>query len=118
MADNAPLRQTMSRYINQAMLDAIAAEHRKGRILLIGTTDLDARRPVIWNITKLADSGHPKALELFQDILLASSAIPGAFPPVMIDVEADGKPYQEMHVDGGASTQVFLYPPELEVAAG
>jgi predicted acylesterase/phospholipase RssA len=115
MADNAPLRQTLSRYVNQAMLDAIAAEHRKGRILLIGTTDLDARRPVIWNITKLADSGHPKALELFQNILIASAAIPGAFPPVMIDVEVDGKPYQEMHVDGGASSQVFLYPPDLEV---
>jgi predicted acylesterase/phospholipase RssA len=115
MADNAPLRQTMSRYVNQAMLDAIAAEHRKGRVLLVGTTDLDARRPVIWNITKLADSGHPKALELFQNILIASAAIPGAFPPVMIDVEVDGKPYQEMHVDGGASSQVFLYPPELEL---
>ena len=116
MADNAPLRQTLSRYVNQAILDAIAAEHRKGRILLIGTTDLDARRPVIWNITKLADTGHPKALELLQTILIASAAIPGAFPPVMIDVEVDGKPYQEMHVDGGASSQVFLYPPELEVA--
>jgi hypothetical protein len=115
IADNAPLRKTMSRYVNQAMLDAIAEEHRKGRVLLIGTTDLDARRPVIWNITKLADTGHPKALELFQNILLASSAIPGAFPPMMIDVEVDGQKFQEMHVDGGASAQVFLYPPDLEV---
>ena len=34
----------------------------------------------------------------------------------MIDVEVDGKPYQEMHVDGGASAQVFVYPPSLHVA--
>ena len=87
----------------------------KGRFLLIGTTNLDARRPVIWNIGKIAASGHPAALELVADILVASAAIPGAFPPVMIDVEVDGKHYQEMHVDGGASAQVFVYPPALHL---
>jgi predicted patatin/cPLA2 family phospholipase len=117
MADNAPLRKTIAKYFDRAVLDAIAIEHRKGRILLIGTTDLDARRPVIWNIGKIATSGQPKALELVQEILVASAAIPGAFPPVMIDVEVDGKRYQEMHVDGGASAQVFLYPPSLNVRA-
>ena len=116
MADNAPLRQTVAKYFNQAMLDAIAAEYRKGRILLIGTTDLDARRPVIWNITKIAASGQPNALKLVQDLLVASAAIPGAFPPMMIDVEVDGKKYQEMHVDGGASAQVFIYPPGLNLS--
>ena len=100
---------------DQAMLDAIAAEHAKGRVLLIGTTNLDARRPVIWNIGEIAASRHPKALDLVQDILVASAAIPGAFPPVMIDVEADGKSYEEMHVDGGASAQVFVYPPGFGV---
>ncbi|HEX4573042.1 MAG TPA: patatin-like phospholipase family protein [Dongiaceae bacterium] len=116
MADNAPLRQTVAKYFNQAMLDAIAAEYRKGRILLIGTTDLDARRPVIWNITKIAASGQPQSLKLVQDLLVASAAIPGAFPPMMIDVDVDGKPYQEMHVDGGASAQVFVYPPGLNLS--
>lgn len=115
MADNAPLRATIARLFDQAMLDAIAAEHRKGRILLIGTTNLDARRPVIWNIGAIAESGQPGALDLVHDILLASAAIPGAFPPVMIDVKANGTVYQEMHVDGGASTQVFVYPPSLNV---
>ena len=117
MADNAPLRQTVAKYFNQAMLDAIAAEYRKGRILLIGTTDLDARRPVIWNVGKIAASGNPRALDLVHDILVASAAVPGAFPPVMIDVEVNGKRYQEMHVDGGASAQVFLYPPSLNIRA-
>ena len=117
MADNSPLRKTVAKYFDQTMLDAIVAEHRKGRILLIGTTNLDARRPVIWNIGAIADSGHPRALELVHDVLVASAAIPGAFPPVMIDVEVDGTAYEEMHVDGGASTQVFLYPPQLNVAS-
>jgi patatin-like phospholipase len=115
MADNAPLRKTVAKYFDQSVLDAIAVEHRKGRILLIGTTNLDARRPVIWNIGKIAASGQPGALELVQKILVASAAIPGAFPPMMIDVEVDGQRYQEMHVDGGASAQVFLYPPGLNV---
>ncbi|HET6222452.1 MAG TPA: patatin-like phospholipase family protein, partial [Dongiaceae bacterium] len=81
MADNAPLRKTVAKYFDQPMLDAIAAEHKKGRILLIGTTNLDARRPVIWNIGAIAESGQPGALQLVQDILVASAAIPGAFPP-------------------------------------
>jgi predicted patatin/cPLA2 family phospholipase len=115
-ADNAPLRKTVAKYFDQSMLDAIAAEHRKGRFLLIGTTDLDSRRPVIWNIGKIAASGQPGALELVQKILVASAAIPVAFPPMMFDVEVDGKRYQEMHVDGGVSTQVFLYPPSLDVS--
>lgn len=117
LADTAPLRRTIDRYIDQALLDAIAAEYAKGRVLLIGTTNLDARRPVIWNIGQIAGSGHPEALDLVKDILVASAAIPGAFPPVMIDVEVDGKAYEEMHVDGGASSQVFVYPPGLSVAA-
>jgi predicted acylesterase/phospholipase RssA len=116
LTDNAPLRRLVAKYVTPDMLQAIAAEHAKGRILLVATTNLDARRPVIWNIGKIAASGHPKALTLIQDILVASTAIPAAFPPMMIDVDVNGVPYQEMHVDGGASAQVFVYPPSLHVA--
>jgi predicted acylesterase/phospholipase RssA len=116
MADNAPLRQLVAKYVTADMLKDIAAEDAKGRILAIGTTNLDARRPVIWNVGKIAASGNPKALDLVRDILVASAAIPGAFPPMMIDVEVNGQAYQEMHVDGGASAQVFAYPPSLKLA--
>ena len=115
LADNAPLRQLVAKYVTADMLKDIAAENAKGRILAIGTTNLDARRPVVWNIGKIAASGNPKALDLVRDILVASAAIPGAFPPMMIDVEVNGKAYQEMHVDGGASAQVFAYPPVLNI---
>jgi predicted patatin/cPLA2 family phospholipase len=113
LADTTPLFQLISQYVDDQMLAAIASEYRKGRLLLIGTTDLDAQRPIIWNIGAIAASGRPGALELLRKILLASAAIPAAFPPVLIDVEADGKPYQEMHVDGGAIAQTFLYPPSV-----
>ena len=115
MADTAPLAEVIAKYANQQMFDEIGREYNKGRLLLIGTTDLDAQRPVIWNIGALATSGHPKALDLFHKILRASSAIPGAFEPVLLDVEIDGRKYQEMHVDGGAIAQLFLYPPTIEL---
>jgi hypothetical protein len=113
MSDTTPLFRLISRYVNQEMLAAIAGEYAKGRLLLIGTTDLDARRPVIWNIGAIAASGQPQALDLFRKILLASAAIPAVFPPVLVDVEVNGQRYQEMHVDGGAIAQIFLYPPAL-----
>jgi predicted patatin/cPLA2 family phospholipase len=115
MADTSPLAALISKYFDQKMLDAIAAEYRKGRLLLIGTTNLDAQRPVIWNIGAIANSGKPGALGLVHQILRASAAIPGAFQPVMIDVELDGRKYQELHVDGGAIAQLFLYPPSLKL---
>ncbi|MFZ5780529.1 MAG: patatin-like phospholipase family protein [Pseudomonadota bacterium] len=117
MADTSPLADVIAKYADQKLFDAIGQAYQRGRLLMIGTTDLDAQRPVIWNIGAIAVSGKPGALDLFRKILRASAAIPGAFQPVMIDVELDGKEYQEMHVDGGAIAQLFLYPPSLDVAS-
>lgn len=117
MADTGPLAQVIESYADQKMFDAIAREYRKGRLLLIGTTHLDAQRPVIWNIGAIAASGHPGSLALFRNILRASAAIPGLFQPVLFDVEIDGRKYQEMHVDGGAIAQLFLYPASINIGA-
>ncbi len=116
MATNEPLYHTIQRFLTPAQMRAIAQQYERGRLLLIGTTDLDAGRPVVWDIGKIATSGQPGALTLIHKILLASAAVPVAFPPVMINVEADGKKYQEMNVDGGASAQVFVYPPGARIA--
>jgi len=115
LSDTTPLWKLISRYIDEPMMAAIAREYQKGRLLLIGTTDLDAERANIWNIGAIAASGNPGALDLIRKILRASSAVPGFFQPVMIDVELDGKHYQEMHVDGGAIAQMFLYPPNIDI---
>jgi hypothetical protein len=112
-ADTAPLFRLISHYVDDEMLAAIAREYARGRLLLIGTTNLDEGRPVIWNIGAIAASGKPGAIDLFRKILLASAAIPGLFPPVLIDAEVGGQRFQEMHVDGGAVTQMFLYPPSI-----
>ncbi len=110
LADNAPMWKLLRKHVDQPMLEAIAAEYAKGRLLLIGTVNLDARRAVIWDIGAIAASRQPGSLDLVHSILVASAAIPAAFPPVMIDVEADGQKFQEMHVDGGCLNEVFLYP--------
>ena len=115
MADNAPLLRLTQKSVTAELLKEIAAEYAKGRMLLIATADLDARRPVIWDMGKIASYGGPKALDLFVKVMIASASIPGGFPPMMLDVEVDGKPYQEMHVDGGIVAQVFAYPATVNI---
>lgn len=114
LSDTTPLFQLISKYIDQDFLKKVAHEYTtKNRWLLIGTTNLDAGVPVIWNMGKIASIGTPEALELFRKVMLASASIPGAFSPVMFDFEVSGQSFHEMHVDGGAITQVFLYPSAL-----
>lgn len=117
-ADTTPLYKLISEYVDDKLLAKIAHEYNyRNRWLLIASSNLDTGTPIIWNMGKLASIGTPESLRLFRRILLASSAIPGAFPPVMIDVMAEGKHYQEMHVDGGATAEVFLYPPAVGAEA-
>ncbi len=103
----APLAKLIAKQIDQARLEAIAAEHRKGRRFYVATSDLDAGRGVVWDMGAIAASGRPDALELFRKVLLASASIPVAFPPVYFDVEAGGNRFDEMHADGGVMAQVF-----------
>ncbi len=117
LMDTSPLRKLLSKHITDEMLKDIAAEYAKGRLLMIATTNLDAGRAVIWNIGAIATVGTDEARVLIRNIMIASASIPVAFPPVMVDVKVDGKKYQEMHVDGGATAQVFLYPPSYRLRA-
>jgi predicted acylesterase/phospholipase RssA len=118
MADDRPLAAMIEKHITQEVLRDVARAYAKGRLLFIGTTNLDARQLVIWDMGAIASRADAAALGLFRKIILASTAIPGVFPPVMIDVEAGGKHYQEMHVDGGVMTQVFLFPLSFVAESG
>jgi predicted acylesterase/phospholipase RssA len=114
---NEPLRKMLEKYLTHDMIDEIARETAKGRRLLVGTTNLDADRPVIWNMGAIAASDRPDRDQLFRDVIIASTAIPGFFPPMHFDVTANGKTYEEMHVDGGTTTEVFLMPPGMTARA-
>ncbi len=110
LVDNTPLARLIEKYVDSNFLQEVARERSKGRILLIGTTNLDAQRPVIWDMGRIAMSHDPEALSLFRKILLASATLPGIFPPVRIQVRVGDQNYDELHVDGGVTRQVFIAP--------
>ncbi len=116
IADSAPLKRLIGRFITPELLAEIAAEHRKGRRLFVGTTNLDAQRPVTWDLGAIAASGNPEAPELFRQVLLASTSIPMAFPPVRFSVHAGGNSYQELHADGSIASPVFFLPSDFKLS--
>ena len=105
-----PLRQLIESYITDDFLAKVANEHRRGRRLLVQSVSLDAQRPVLWDLGAIANSGAPNAKKVFVDVLLASAAIPGVFPPVLIDVETQDGVRDELHVDGGVYSQTAYVP--------
>ena len=116
--DSWPLKELIAKQITPQLLADIAAAYQAGRRLFVVTTDLDAQRSVVWNMGAIAahaadKTGGDAALNLFRTVLLASGSIPGAFPPVLIDVEGNGKHFAEMHVDGGVGGQFFVAPPAM-----
>jgi predicted acylesterase/phospholipase RssA len=111
LADNTPLVHKLESTITPALLAAVAAEHAKGRRLYVGTTELDGRRQIVWDLGAIASRGTPADLALFRSAVLASAAIPGFFPPVRIPVQIDGSVYEERHVDGGVTASLFFRPP-------
>ena len=116
LAVTDPLKRLIEVAVDHTLLEAIATEHRRGRRLYVGTTNLDAQRLVVWNMGAIAASNHPRAADLFREVLLASASIPVAFPPVYIEVEVDGLRYDEMHVDGGVIAEFFLWGATVDVS--
>jgi hypothetical protein len=109
LASHKPLRKLLEKLIDAQMLEDIAKEHARGRRLLVGSTQLDAQRLVIWDMGAIASAKTPEALELFRKVLIASASLPATLPPELFTVEADGEKYSELHVDGGVEVQVMLY---------
>ncbi len=117
LADTSPMKALIAKYVDREFLKRIAAEYNRGRMLTVGTTNLDAKRPVVWNMGEIAIHDTPEAVQLFRDVILASAAIPGLFPPVRIEVIVDGKRYDELHVDGGVTRQIYVTPVNLPLRA-
>ncbi len=118
LADSSPMRKVLQKHIDPELIEEIAGEYAKGRRLFIGTTNLDAKRPVIWNIGAIAAEGTDESAQLIRDVMLASASIPGMFPPVRITVRVGEQEYDELHVDGGVSSQVFLFPAQINARIG
>jgi Patatin-like phospholipase len=113
ISDNAALKRLIDTLVTPALLRSVAVEHARGRRLLVLTTNLDAQRPVIWDMGVIAGSGSPTSLALFRRVLLASSSIPGLYPAVRIPISGHDGPYEELHTDGGVFAQLFVGPDAL-----
>ncbi len=111
---SAPLAKKIDDIVDENLLVKIAQEHRKGRRLYVGTTDFDAQGFVIWDMGALASKGGPDAVKMFRKIILASCAFPAMNPPVYFQVEAGGRRYEEMHVDGGVISGLFYISQLME----
>jgi predicted acylesterase/phospholipase RssA len=113
LADSRPLERLIEQTVDVDFLRQVAIEHAKGRRLYVGTTQLDARRLVVWDMGAIAARGRPEDLALFRKVLLASASLPGLLPPVSIPVDVNGRQYEEMHADGGVTASLFFRPPEV-----
>jgi hypothetical protein len=116
VADNSPLRRRAERLVTMEYLAKVAAEHKKGRRLYIGSTNLDTKRLVVWDMGAIATRGTPEARCLYIDCLMASSAVPGFFPSVRFNTAVDGESFEELHVDGGVSRAIFFRLPYVPPA--
>ena len=108
-----PLEALVTRFMAADVVEAVAREHLGGRRLFVATTNLDTQRPVIWDMGAIAAHGGDRAMKLFIYVLTASASLPGLFPPRMMEVEAGGETYQEMHLDGGVCAPLFIAPEDL-----
>ena len=108
-----PLEDLVARLIDDTVVAAVAREHKPGRRLLVGTTNLDTQSLTLWNMGALASVCGPLATKLFRDVIIASASIPGVFPPKMIEVESGGRRFFEMHVDGSGISSFFAVPEPL-----
>lgn len=108
--DSGRMLTLARKFVTSEVIAAVAREHRKGRRLLVLTTNIDAQRPVVWDMGAIAASGAPGADELFRTVMAASASIPGIFTPTLIPAESGGHRFQEMHVDGGVISNVFVLP--------
>src|SRR3984957_11475312 len=112
-----PLRQLVDAYVTDEMIQAVAREAAKGRLLLVATTDVASGESVVWDLGAIAKNGGSSARALICDVLVASASVPGMFPPVIIRVAEGGVNDDQAHVDG-AATVPFFVPPALLQTAG
>jgi hypothetical protein len=97
LRDTGPLQALIARYITAETLQRVAAAYDDGRLLVVGTTNVDYGQTWIWNMSLIAKDAK---LDLYRKVLLASASFPILFPPVEID--------GHLFVDGAARSNVVV----------
>ncbi len=110
MYSGTPLKRLIDRNADDRMIEAVAREAAKGRLLLVATTEYATGEPVVWDLGSVALYGGRDAGQLFRNLLLASASVPGMFPPVIIKIRTRSGVREETHVDGGVTLPFFIAP--------
>jgi predicted patatin/cPLA2 family phospholipase len=97
--DTWPLRDLITKHVTNAVIDRVRDEGKKGRLFVIATVNADVGVLRPWDMTDLAMSDAPDHYDRYRALLLASTAYPVLFPPVLID--------NTLHIDGGTREQIF-----------
>ena len=97
LRDTAPLQALLAKYITAQTLERVASAYDDGRLLVVGTTNVDYGQTWVWNMSLIAKAGK---LELYRKVLLASASFPVVFPPVEID--------GHLFIDGAARSNVVV----------
>lgn len=108
LLDNAPLRRTLAKVVDEDVIDAVGVQHRAGRRLYVATTNLDRGELLVWDMGAIAASPDPARYEVYREIVRASTAVPGIFTPVFLKVFTAKTPEIQMHVDGGIKAPLLL----------
>lgn len=93
-----PLTAFLDGALDRRLLDAIAQGHAENRSLLVAATNLDTGSGEVFDLGEAATA--PNAATCLREAVLASSAIPGLFPPRNIN--------NALFADGGLRAHVFL----------
>lgn len=95
------LEKAVGEAMDKGMIEQVAAQARDGKVLAVSATDLDLGRQHFWNLGTAAEQAEKTGdFERVRRMMLASAAIPVAFPPVEID--------GVLYADGGVTANVFL----------
>ncbi len=107
-------RKRLEAAITSEMVRKVGEEATRGRVLLVGATDVLSGRFHYFDLTRTArvfyyaksPAQQEKLRQEYIDKLMASSAIPVQFPPVWLQDSPRWRP--SLYVDGGARRNVFL----------
>ena len=76
VASSEPLEQQIAAGATLQIIQELAAAHRQGRRLYVGTTNLDTKRLVVWDMGAITALIPAESRSLFQKVLLASCSVP------------------------------------------
>ena len=101
MFNNCHLQDTVRNAVDDSIVEDLAEAAAEDQLLLIGATNLDAGAGRAFDPGREAQEAlQSGTYDRIHSILLASSAIPGVFPPIEID--------EMLYADGGATSNLFL----------